>query len=268
MASLHSPPMAWDLLSCPTMHARVCLGLLGGAILFSTSITSQAAIPAEQPAQIGFDDTGSSVARKSIRDDWMLSLEAAMQTPVDLGGRVGIELPPGVRAFGGYGWVPPIYMDALTGLAARASSDARLRALMDEADYKGHTWRVGLGVRPFPELGLYLDAAYVRAQLDATLELEHTELPELREMAGGYALRTELDLWLVELGYQFQIGDRLLLAAGLGLLGTLNATTWLSPRGGAPSGEVLSEAAAQVDSAFEKYGFLPTLNLRVGYDLL
>lgn len=251
-----------------SMRFRLWYSGLAALTVFALSVSSWAGVPASDPTAVGYDDTSSSVARTPLRNDWILSLEAAMQTPVDLGGRIGVELPFGVRAFGGYGWVPPFYMDVFTGMAARASSDARLRALMDEADYSGHTWRLGLGVRPFPKLGLYLDAAYVRAALDASLDLKGTEVPELAEMVGGYALRTELDLWLVELGYQVEMRDRLLLAAGIGLLGTWNATTWLKPNGGAPSGEVLSEAAAQVDSAFEKYGFIPTLNLRAGVDLL
>src|SRR5690606_23960517 len=207
---------------------RTCAwsGVLVAVVAFGTPNASQ--------ADVGYDEGHATVSDTSNRDDWVLSLEAALQTPVDLGGRIGVELRPGLRVFGGYAWVSSIYIDVLTGLAT--SRDARLRALLDEASYQGRTWRLGLGVRPFHELGLYLDASYVRANLDASLELAETSAPELAELAGGYALRTELDLWLVELGYQFEVRHRLLLALGLGVLGTLEATSRLRPTGGAPGG--------------------------------
>src|SRR5690606_16100480 len=218
-------------------------------------------------AKIG-GDTGASGAERSAREGWMIPVEAAMQAPVDFGGRVLVETPFGLRPFGGYPRIPPAFLDVLTGVAAQASSDARLDVLLDESQFTGRTWRVGLGVRPFGELGLYLDAGYVQALLDASLSLQVTEVPELEGLSGGYEMDTRLDMGFVELGYQALLGERFLAAGGVGVLGTLQAHTRLEPTDGAPDGELLHEAAAQVDSAFERCGFVPTLRFRLGLDLL
>ena len=164
--------------------------------------------------------------------------------------------------------MPPAFLDVLTGMAAHVSSDPRLETLLAESEFTGRTWRVGLGVRPFRELGLYLDAGYVQALLDASLSLQSTQVPELAGLSGGYAMETRLDLGFVELGYQAALGNRLVLAGGMGVLGTLQADSRLEPTDGAPDGELLSAAAAKVDSAFERYGFVPSLSVRLGLDLL
>jgi hypothetical protein len=205
---------------------------------------------------------------KRRRDDWLLSLEGVTHAPIDVGAQVGLETPQRLRLFAGYGWVPGSYMSLLTGVAASASGNSYARALLDDAEYRGHTWRVQVGFRPFRSLGLYADVGYARLRAKGSLDLASSSVAALADLGGGYRADTKLDMWLVELGYQGQIADRLVLGLALGAMGTLESTTTIASVDGAPSSSLLNDAAAQADTALESYGIVPTLTLRLGFDLI
>jgi len=200
---------------------------------------------------------------------WLLSVEGVTHAPIDMGLQLGLETPQGLRLFGGYGWVPGSYMNLLTGIAASASHNSYADALLDDAEYRGHTWRVQVGWRPFRAIGLYGDVGYARLNANGALDLASSSVPQLAVFGGGYEANTHLDMWLVELGYQSQIADRLVLGLALGAMGTLDATTRITAVNGAPTNSaILNTAASEADSALEKYGIVPTLTLRLGFDLI
>ena len=194
----------------------------------------------------------------------MLAVEGAANVPLDLGFEAGLETPFGLRVFGGYGWVVAPYVSWLRGASV---SEGSARVVIDEADASGHVLRLKLGIRPFRRLGLYLDAGYGRADLDGALNLTGS-VAELGSLSGGYGVHSALDLLLVELGYQVKVENRLILALGLGFTGTLNSSTTITPAGATIGSSSLDVAEAAVDRVFERYGFVPTLNLRVGFNVL
>jgi hypothetical protein len=200
--------------------------------------------------------------------EWLLSLDGVTHAPIDAGLQIGIETPQGLRLSGGIGWVPGAYMNFLTGIASRASGNAYAQALLDRAEYTGRTWRIQAGIRPFRGLGLYADVGYARLSAQGSLDLSATGVPLLAQLGGGYEASTRLDLWLVELGYQAELADRLVLGVALGAMGTFGATTRIASVNGAPTSSLLGTAATQADAALEKYGFTPTLTLRLGFDLI
>jgi len=213
------------------------------------------------------DEISEQRGRK-LRQAWLLSVEAVTHAPLDLGLQAGVEAPFGLRVFGGYGWVPAAYSNLLTGIAASASNDARAELLLNRAHYQGHTLRIQLGVRPFRNLGFYGDAGYARLSVDSSLDLSDSGVPALAGLGGGYEARTDVDLWLFELGYQSEIKNRLVWALALGMVGTFDSRTRIASVQGAPTSPAIDEMAARGDAALESYGFLPTLTLRVGFDLL
>jgi hypothetical protein len=205
---------------------------------------------------------------KRRRDAWMLSLEAVTHAPIDMGAQLGLETPQRLRLFAGYGWVPGSYMNLLTGIAASASGNSYARALLDDAEYRGHTWRVQVGFRPFRNLGLYGDVGYARLRAKGSLDLASSSVSALADLGGGYRADTKLDMWLFELGYQGQIADRLVLGLALGAMGTVESTTTIASVDGAPSSRLLNDAATQADEALESYGIVPTLTVRLGFDFI
>jgi hypothetical protein len=223
------------------------------------------ATKAAEPEQRDSNAQESERRRKA----WMLSVEGVTHAPIDMGVQLGVETPQGLRLFGGYGWVPGSYMNLLTGIAANASGNSYAQALLEHGEYAGKTWRVQAGFRPFRAIGLYADVGYARVNASGALDLAASGVPQLTMFGGGYTASTRLDMWLVELGYQGELADRVVLALALGMMGTLDAKTSISAVGGAPTNNaILNSAASQADSALEKYGFVPTLTLRLGFDLI
>ncbi len=193
----------------------------------------------------------------------MLSVEGVTHAPIDLGFQAGLELPIGLRLFGGYGVVPGMYRSLITNTAA-GSVDAGTRALLEKAFDRGTAWRFAVGVRPFHELGFYFDAGYSRVTLSGSASAE--ELSGLSGVsAPSYSASTSLDMWLVELGYQAQVGGRLVLAVGAGAMGTLGSQTKITADGA--GGAALPAEADKTDAALESF-VVPTLTVRLGVDLI
>ena len=240
--------------------------------------TAESAAPAAESAvvarastqqPVAFDRGEETRAAERRRHDWLLSLEAVTHAPIDMGVQLGLETPQGLRLFGGYGFVPGTYMGLLTGIAANASGNSYAAALLDQAKYQGHTWRIQAGWRPFRAIGLYGDVGYSRLSAKGSLDLSSSGIPVLEALGGGYVATTNLDLWLVELGYQGEIADRMVLGLALGCMGTFKANTSITAVDGAPTNSaILNSAASQADTALQKYGFVPTLTLRLGFDLI
>lgn len=208
-------------------------------------------------------------AAEQRRKAWLLSVEGVTHAPIDMGIQLGLETPQGLRVFGGYGWVPGSYMNLLTGVAANASGNGYATALLDQTRYQGHTWRAQLGWRPFRAIGLYGDVGYARLNANGVLDLASSGIPQLARLGGGYRATTRLDMWLVELGYQGELADRIVLGLALGAMGTFDATTRITAVDGAPTNSaILDSAATQADDALEKYGIVPTLTLRLGFDVI
>jgi hypothetical protein len=195
---------------------------------------------------------------------WMLSLEGVGNAPVDLGAQVGLETPFGLRVFAGYGWIPAASLRWLEGTSI---ADGAASATVDVADAAGHILRVKVGFRPFSRLGLYLDAGYARADLAANVDVTGA-VTNLGSVSGGYSASSSVDLWLVELGYQWLLERRLVVGLGLGFMGTIDARTTITPIGAAVNSSALGVAQTAVNGALEGYGFIPTLSLRVGFNVL
>ena len=100
-------------------------------------------------------------------------------------------------------------------------------------------------MRPFRALRLYGDVGYARLHAQGALDLSSSSVPALARLGGGYEANTKLDMWLVELGYQMQLADRMVLALALGAMGTVSASTSITSVDGAPSSDALDDAATQ-----------------------
>jgi hypothetical protein len=232
----------------------------------ATQERAPAALPNARALQ-NLDEDERAAERR--RKAWMLSLEGVTHAPIDVGAQLGLETPQGLRLFGGYGWVPGGYMNLLTGIAASASSNGYAEALLNDAQYSGHTWRIQAGFRPFRAIGLYGDVGYARLTANGELDLSSSSIPQLAMFGGGYTATTRLDLWLIELGYEGEIADRIMLGLALGMMKTFKSKTTIAAVDGAPTNnEILDTAAKQTDTALEKYGVAPTLTLRLGFDLI
>ncbi len=227
---------------------------------------------APEPQAVAADPNAPADKVEKQKDDqrerhdngWMLSLEGVGNAPLDLGAQVGLETPFGLRVFAGYGWIPAASLRWLEGTSV---SDGAANATVAVADASGHILRIKVGIRPFSRLGLYLDAGYARVDLAANVELTGA-VTNLGSVSGGYSASSSVDLWLVELGYQWLVERRLVVGLGLGFMGTIDARTTITPIGTAMNSTALGVAETAVNGALEGYGFVPTLSLRVGFNVL
>ncbi len=236
---------------------------IGSAFVLASTV---ALAGAQSPAPSNADTTDTTGPfSEQVRKDWMLSVEGVTRAPLEAGFQVGVEMPFGLRVFGGYAWVPSAYIDFLAALAAGA---VEAQTVLKDSQYGGNSARVGLGIRPFRQVGVYLDASYAHVRLDATQPIPSFSVPNYSFPSGTYRLHTGLDVLTLELGYEGEIAERVVLGGALGLTGALGASTTIVPVGSAPNETTaLREASDAVDHIF-RTNFLPTLTLRLGFDLI
>jgi hypothetical protein len=236
---------------------------IGTALVLASSI-GLAAQPGPGASTADAPDTGGASSDR-VRDDWTLSVEGVTRAPIEAGFQAGVEMPFGLRLFGGYAWVPSAYIDFLAALAAGAST---AQTVLQHAQYGGNSARVGIGLRPIRAIGLYFDASYARLQLDATQPIPSFSVPGYTFPGGTYRLHTGVNAWAVELGYEGEIERRLVLGAALGLSGAFDSSTTIVPVGSAPNETTaMREASGDIDHVF-RTNVLPMLTLRLGFDLI
>ncbi|MEZ4224863.1 MAG: hypothetical protein R3B13_28175 [Polyangiaceae bacterium] len=192
---------------------------------------------------------------------WMLSLEGVTHVPVDVGAQAVLELPVGLRVLGGYGVIPSAFIDLVTPSEYNGEQ-------VDTSLYDGgHAWRLGAGLRPSSRIGLYFDAGLVRATLEGSVR----QRIGATGAVGDFELTSRLSLWFFEVGYQGHVAPHVVLGVGLGLMGTMDASSDVSATPsslGSNAQALTDEAANEVDRELESYGVVPTLTLRAGFDLL
>lgn len=225
---------------------------------------------AEPPAEVSVArDRPPPVKRtraQRLRDQWILALEGALHAPSDVSIQASAEFPFRLRLSGGVGYMP---VDWVTGFIASTTSDEEARAILSLPTYRGTIWRAQAGFRPFPKLGFYFEGGYAHAAIHGSLELSGSPFADELGVQGGYAVDAALDLWLLEAGYQWQISQRGVIALGLGMMSTFDANTTASATGDAPAASSeINEGVRRANDAFESYGTLPFLSVRVGVDLL
>jgi hypothetical protein len=181
--------------------------------------------------------------------------------------QIGGETPFGLHVYAGIGWIPSSYASLLRGIAASATGDPQARALLEQADYTGNTWRIQIGIRPFKHVGLYLDGGYSRVTFSGSANLSESGDPTLVAVGGNYVSSTALDMWLLELGYMGEVKNRLVLGGALGVMRTMDSSSTFKRTDGASS-PFFGALASRADTALESYGIVPTLTLRVGFDVL
>ncbi len=230
---------------------------------FTTS--PQGATPARDGADTREGDADD------YRDAWMLALSAATHAPVDLGLELVVETPIRLRLLAGLGYVPSGYLSVITGALVGADAlDDEARTLIEDGFESGRAWRVGIGFRPFKNFGAYLDGGFSRISVSGSVDAgEAHELTGVR-LSTSYKVKSSLNAWFLELGYQGLIADRVLLAFGFGVMRATGSRTSVDPTGQPSATERLFDDAAtnSADDAIEKYGIIPTLNLRLGFDVI
>jgi hypothetical protein len=219
------------------------------------------------PAEVESAPATSSsppLPRPRGRDSWLLALEGVLRAPSDVGVQAGVEFPFRLRVFTGFGYMP---VGWLTGFVADVTPNRAARAVLTLPSYSGTIWRLQVGVRPFRKLGFYADAGYAHASIRGTYTPSDAVADEF-DIGGAFAVDSSLNLWLVEIGHEWVVARRGVLALGLGVMSTFDANTNIAYTGAGPRPAELARGEHLADDALESYGTIPFVTVRVGVDLL
>lgn len=215
--------------------------------------------------------------QKDATTPWTLSLEGVTHAPVDMGVQVLFETPFGLRVGSGFGWVPQMYINWVSNAAVSTGAvDGATGSAVRDSFSGGTVWRANVGVRPVG--GFYLDAGYALVNLRGTLSVSELASASNIDSAGfvpegaGMKVRSTLHMWTLEVGWQTHIADRVVLGFGAGVMGTINASSTAEPDFDVPDvvsiDPIVEEATNTADDRIKRYGFIPTVTGRLGYDFL
>lgn len=220
-----------------------------------------------------------TLRQRLLRGEWHIDVQAQTNVPIDVGGRIGFELPGRVRWSLSLGTLPGTYVDAINAVAVSAGGyDESMATLVRQALSSSFVARTHLGWRPFRRRGFYLEVGYGFVALGGNaaggdviaaatgIEPPFFALDAHRE----YALRSVLHMVDAELGWQWLLwNQRIVLRAAIGFAGTVAARSTISPRFEPREPELVDlfthRGAAAIDAIYLDYAMTPVFTLAAGY---
>lgn len=223
---------------------------------------------------------GATAQAREDRDSgstWRLSLEANTDFPLNVGARVGAELPGRLRLSTSVGWLPRAYLQGINDVAVDTELyDRRTADLIEDGLQGAIVWRTHVGWRPFSGSGFYIDGGYGLVTLggasrpgEVLTALLGVAPPFIEDFANQlFEVRSTVHMVDAELGWQWYPGERLTVRAALGGAFTFAASSSIEPE--SDVGAVLLEpftalAESKLNRTYKDYVHLPTLSLSVGY---
>jgi len=221
--------------------------------------------------------TSASVPLQAAAD-WHLQADATTDMPVQVGGRIGVEMPHGLRASTAIGYLPGPYVDLINAVVVAAGGyDQDTADLVRHSLERSLVWRLHVGWRPWSELGLTFEFGYGLITLGGGVTGEELIVvaagvePPMAEPTGqrSYTVSSTLHQFDVEIGWRWVFWEHLVLRTAIGFAGTVAAATRVDPdyRPLAPRATALftSEAEAYLDGIYTDYVFTPVVSISLGY---
>ena len=209
---------------------------------------------------------------------WHLDVQAQTNFPVDIGGRLSLEMPGRLRLATSVGALPGSYVDVMNDVAVATGAYTKTTAkVLRGALQRSLVWRLHAGWRPFPRRGLYLEAGYGLAALGGGLTSGDVLalITNNGSIAndGGTAFDVSAMLHMIdaEVGWQWQVlDDHLVLRAAIGYAGTLAAQARIEPTfNPGPLAPIVNHwtrrAEDELESIATRYIHTPVVTLGVGY---
>lgn len=223
--------------------------------------------------------TGARAEEAKDEKRWAFRVEANTDFPLGAGARVGVISPWRVYLTTSVDALVPGYVQAGNALGTRVASSYT----QQKADYIDHAlrtslaWRTHVGWQPSATSGFYIEAGYGLLALGGQTNVEDALITVLRltplegeeALERQYRVRAQLHQLDLELGWRWKLGTAWSVRAGIGSTVTLDSNSHVEPRY-EPSNSLAVEAFSRlaenkIDTYAEKYGYLPTLSLSVGY---
>lgn len=232
------------------------------SVLFFAS-ASTLALPSLASAQ---DDRGSH-----------LDLDFGTDLPLSVGGSLRLELPSGFHASTGLGGLPKSYVSMINGVVvAFGGYDDATATLVEDALQSSLVWRSHVGYI-WPR-GFYLDVGYTLGALaggSSTQDVLETSTGLARtrdESDRRYAIESVIHLLDIEVGYQHEFLEHLVLRVAVGFAATVASRTRVEQQfavdnpAAQPRVDNIERASARyLDGIYTDYVHTPVLTVAIGY---
>ena len=218
---------------------------------------------------------GRTVAQER---NWHADVEVLTDIPVQVGARLGIQGPFGIRASTSLGVFPAGYVELINQVATATDLYSEKTAeLIRTVLENSLVWRTHLGIQPFAGWGFYIDGGYSLVVLGGAIGSEvvlseiSSLLPPPSELIPdrNYEISSTLHMLDLELGWSFLIGQGWVIRTGVGFTGTVAARTRIDPDFVPILSSAVEEFCRQEESSlnhiYTSHVFMPTLSIAIGY---
>lgn len=270
-------------------------GIMGTAQAESTlspntsSSTKQASEKAKKERKVAMASKGqvaepASVAKraesKSKTRGWHLNLEAVSTLPIDIGGRLTLEMPGRIRLSSSVGVMPAFNADFVnTIMVAAGLYDQQTAGILKTSLQGSMVWRLHLEWRPFAKAGFYLGGGYGMVVLNsritgASLVGFNLGVPQSILNTVSFNMNSTLHMMSGELGYEFHFFRNIMsLRLAVGFTGTVASSTQIQAQlaSTVPTQvrttvtNAANQAASAFDNMYRQYIFSPTFSVATGF---
>jgi hypothetical protein len=208
---------------------------------------------------------------------WHLGVEALTDFPVQVGGKLWLEMPYRLRVSTSLGFLPGPYVDAINAvLVAAGAYDQQTADIIRNSLQSSLIFRLHAGWRPIARRGFYFEVGYGLAALgggvssaDLFAAVTGEALPPMVAARRSYSVASQLHMIDVEIGWQWFLWKGLSLRTAIGFAGTLGAQTKARPAdGSSPSraeAQFLTAGEKYLDDTYTSYVFTPAVSLALGW---
>ncbi len=254
----------------PTFALTVVL--LAG--LWPASSRAKTASPTPPP-QVA--PTVTTTARTALDAGWHFGAEAVTDAPLDVGGRLWMEFPYGVRLTTTVGTLPSGYVSMVNGVLVKAGAYDQATADMVKGTISSSVaWRLQLGWRPFANRGFFFEAGYGLLSLsggtsvDTIAAASGQAAPQPFAGPGhDFTVKSLVHLITAEIGWTWALWEHLTIRASVGVSASIGAKSTISRSFKTPYAKeadaYASTASATLSSILRDKLITPTVSLALGY---
>ena len=207
---------------------------------------------------------------------WQAGLEALTDFPVQLGGKVWVELPHRLRVSTSLGVLPGGYVDVINSFLVGVGAYNEATADVVRSSLESSLiWRVHAGWRPMSRRGFYFEIGYGLATLgggltaqDLICAMTGAAPPSGTSTGANYSVSSTLHMVDIELGWCWTLFRGLTLRAAVGAALTVGADTSVEPlayQGSRLVKQFSAFSETYLDDIYTSYVFTPTLTVAVGW---
>ncbi len=226
----------------------------------------------------------ASVAKRakspSRTGGWHMNLEAISTTPIDIGGRLTLEMPGRIRLSTSVGVMPAFNADLVNIVMTGAGLyDQQTASILKTSLTGSMVWRLHLEWRPFAQAGFYLGGGYGMVVLNsritgANLAGLSLGVPASLLNAASFNMNSTLHMMSGELGYEFHFFRNVMsLRLAVGFTGTVASNTQIQAQVSsavpaqfrATITSAANQAAGAFDNMYRQYIFSPTFSIATGF---